>query len=55
MHAPEQMGDLMEKWRDRTAREKAEIITAFLNEFVEHANWEEWSAFVQKHQAELVK
>ena len=41
---------LLEKWRLRTKREKAEIITAFLNECGENAKWEDWCNFLHKHQ-----
>lgn len=42
---------LLKKLRVRTAREKAEIITAFLNECGEHASWEDWCDFLHKRQA----
>ncbi len=49
MHRPVEMGDLMDKWKKCTAREKAVVITAFLNECGEHATWEEWLDFLHKH------
>lgn len=42
---------LLKKWEEHTVRKKSEIITTFLNDYGEHANWEEWIAFLQKHQA----
>lgn len=48
MHTPEQMGDVMEKRGRCVAREKAGVITAFLNECGEHATWEEWLDFLHK-------
>jgi hypothetical protein len=41
MHTLEQMSDVMEKRGRCIARVKAVVITAFLNEYGEHANWEE--------------
>ena len=46
MPTPEQMGDLMEKQARCIARQKAVVITAFLNECGEHATWEEWLGFL---------
>jgi hypothetical protein len=43
-------GDAMEKWKRCTAREKALVITAFLNECGEHAAWEEWLDFLNERQ-----
>ena len=40
---------LLEKWRERTVRKKTEVIAAFLNEYGEHADWEEWIYFLHKH------
>jgi len=51
MQTPSQDEVLMEKWRVRTAREKAEVITAFINEYGEHATWEEWRDFLRERQA----
>jgi hypothetical protein len=39
------------KWSACTAREKTEVIAAFLNEYGEQANWEEWRSFLYTHQA----
>ena len=50
MHTPSQDDSFLEKWRDSTAREKAEVIAAFLNECGEHAHWEDWRAFLQNRQ-----
>jgi len=51
MHTSSQDDTLLKKWRERTVREKTKVIAAFLNEYGEHANWEEWLAFLRKHQA----
>lgn len=51
IYTPSKDDVLLEKWRGRTTREKSEAITAFLNEYGEHASWEEWRAFLHKHQA----
>ena len=51
MRAPMQEDTLLDKWRESTAREKAEAIAAFLNEYGEHAHWEDWRAFLQERQA----
>jgi hypothetical protein len=34
-----------------TVREKLLVITAFLNDYGEHATWEKWCSFLQKQQA----
>jgi hypothetical protein len=41
---------LEKKWRERSTREKSEIITAFLNECGEDASWEEWRDFLHRRQ-----
>jgi hypothetical protein len=41
---------LFEKWKERTEHKKAEVIATFLNEYGEHATWEEWITFLHKHQ-----
>ncbi len=38
------------EWEQRTVREKAEVITAFLNECGEHARWEDWRDFLNKYE-----
>ena len=52
MQPPSQDDILLEqKWRERSTREKSEIITAFLNECGEDASWEEWRDFLHRRQA----
>lgn len=51
MHTPARMDDFSEKWEKCTASEKAVVITAFLNEYGEHATWEEWCSFLKEHHA----
>jgi hypothetical protein len=51
MHTQSQDDAHLDKWRESTAREKAEVIAAFLNEYGEHANWEDWRTFLHKRQA----
>jgi len=56
MHTLGQMGDVMEKRGGGIALEKAVVITAFLNEYGEHANWEEWLDFLHtQHQVKVFK
>jgi hypothetical protein len=50
MHAPSQDDDLLEKWKNCTAREKSVVIKAFLNEYGEDATWEQWLAFLHSKQ-----
>jgi hypothetical protein len=49
MHTQEQMDGIVEKWKQCTAREKAETIAVFLNECGEHINWEDWITFLHTH------
>ena len=51
MHTPSQNDAPLENWRQCTKRERAEIITAFLGEYGEHASWEEWRVFLHEHHA----
>ncbi len=51
MHTPPRKDELLDKWRRRTLRERAEVITAFLDQYGEHASWEEWRDFLHKNQA----
>ena len=48
MDTPSQDDALLDKWRESTAREKSEAIAAFLNEYGEHANWEDWRTFLHR-------
>jgi hypothetical protein len=50
VHNPSQDDVHPEKLRACTIREKAEVIAALLNECGEHSTWEEWRAFLHKHQ-----
>lgn len=51
MHTPEQLGDVLDKRGKCIAREKAMLINAFLNEYGEHATWEEWLEYLHtQHQ-----
>ena len=51
MRTPARMVGFYEKCKKCTASEKAVMITAFLNEYGEHATWEEWCSFLQEHHA----
>ncbi len=51
MLTPAGIDDVSEKWKIMTVREKSLVIAAFLNEYGEHATWEEWCSFLQEHQA----
>ncbi len=51
MRTPEGMNVISEKWAMSIARKKAVVITAFLNEYGEHATWEEWRSFLHEHDA----
>ena len=51
MHTPPRKDELLDKWRRRTLRERAEVITAFLDQYGEHASLEEWRDFLHKNQA----
>lgn len=53
MLKPDHTDVVTNKWKDCSARQKAEVITRFLNECGEHATWEEWRAFLHKHHHEL--
>lgn len=55
MHIPEKTDtsvDITDRWRECTVREKTEVIANFLNECGEHATWQEWRAFLHKHNTE---
>ena len=51
MLTPAGIDDVLEEWKIMTVREKSLVIAAFLNEYGEHATWEEWRSFLQKRQA----
>ena len=46
MQTPQQDDALLKKCRKRS-----KVIAAFLNEYGEHASWEEWCAFLHERQA----
>ena len=50
MRTPTGIDDFPEKWEECTVQEKSLLIKEFLNEFGEHATWEEWCSFLKEHQ-----
>lgn len=48
MLIPQQENDLMAERMLYLSRNKEEVITAFLKECGEHANWEDWLNFLQE-------
>ena len=54
MLTAEQMDDLLAEWRMLSVQQKSAVLAAFIREYGEHAEWEEWVKYLQDH-AELKK
>ncbi len=51
MHTPSQDNTRLVEWKKSTAREKSEAIAAFIDEYGEQADWDDWRTFLHKRQA----
>ena len=54
MRTSPEMDDFPDKWEERTIPQKSVLIKEFLDLYSETATWEQWRAFLQRHNMEAL-